>query len=366
MKLNSKLSYHILYITLIYLFNINNLNAEIIASERQILIEFYQATDGEHWKKNTNWLTTADTCSWFGITCLENQQFELNLSGNNVVGTLPDSFAHLDHLVRLNFNGSLIYFYSSGLILNSNIALNFIQLSENLGNLKNLKELELNTLSLSHLPRSFSNLKKLTKLSLQNHHFSALPKSIEALSQLQILDLSQSKFNLEMPNNVLRTPLSEMPLHFVSLKEKMAKIINKKETVDFDLFPVGNQKLYTYFDKDPNSPYFGQWYYRYYLITKSFLGFKLNQNGNDTEMYGLGPVFNHQLKFLGSLSELFKTFPQFPRFGFNSPKVGTELEYQYKTKTQEGILIDNIEIFDDKTARIKHQLNLGNIHLSYI
>ena len=68
--------------------------AAVPASERQALVDLYNASNGASWFTNTNWLVD-DPCdnSWFGVTCNVAQTTitELDLSNNNLVGgPIPD------------------------------------------------------------------------------------------------------------------------------------------------------------------------------------------------------------------------------------------------------------------------------------
>ena len=39
-----------------------------LASARQALVDFYNATDGDHWKINTNWCSDKPIDEWYGVT----------------------------------------------------------------------------------------------------------------------------------------------------------------------------------------------------------------------------------------------------------------------------------------------------------
>lgn len=82
--------------------------AVIPASQRQYLLDFYAATNGAGWTTSTNWNGAIGTeCTWFGVTCDPGQNTvnQLNLPGNNLVGTLPDWSALPDlQLIGLSNN----------------------------------------------------------------------------------------------------------------------------------------------------------------------------------------------------------------------------------------------------------------------
>jgi len=55
--------------------------AVIPASERQVLIDLYNSTNGANWTNNTGWLGAVGTeCSWYGITCDSTQSHVTNFT----------------------------------------------------------------------------------------------------------------------------------------------------------------------------------------------------------------------------------------------------------------------------------------------
>jgi len=78
--------------------------------QRFILCVLYFATNGEFWKKN-KWLDAGRVeCDWNGITCnTETNMIEtINLSENNVTGSLPNEIVYLSNLVTLNVSYNII------------------------------------------------------------------------------------------------------------------------------------------------------------------------------------------------------------------------------------------------------------------
>lgn len=83
--------------------------AQAPQSEREILIEFYQATNGSLWARNDGWNTAAPVCDWYGVSCdyLDGDATKpvvvaLHLDDNKLVGSLPASLARLPHLKSLS------------------------------------------------------------------------------------------------------------------------------------------------------------------------------------------------------------------------------------------------------------------------
>jgi Leucine Rich Repeat (LRR) protein len=87
----------------------------VSAEERQALIALYNATDGEHWKNNTHWMGKPGTeCVWYGVECGQQPNGEdhplvvdsLNLSENNLKGSIPEAVDNLTHLEWLDVRGN--------------------------------------------------------------------------------------------------------------------------------------------------------------------------------------------------------------------------------------------------------------------
>ena len=59
---------------------------DIPQAEADALIAFYNATDGDSWTNNTNWLVDTTVNNWFGITVAGGHVTNINFAGNNVAG----------------------------------------------------------------------------------------------------------------------------------------------------------------------------------------------------------------------------------------------------------------------------------------
>ncbi len=88
-----------------------SITAQVSQTERQALIDLYNATDGANWTNNTNWDTdpnsTSDVSTWFGVTITEisAQKYvtHIQLSDNNINGTIP-SLVSLIKLETFDFS----------------------------------------------------------------------------------------------------------------------------------------------------------------------------------------------------------------------------------------------------------------------
>jgi hypothetical protein len=83
------------------------------ARERDILMELYAATKGELWTRRDDWGSARPVCYWYGVNCdyLDGDErrpvvASLDLSSNNLVGTLPPSLAELEHFKELRVGGN--------------------------------------------------------------------------------------------------------------------------------------------------------------------------------------------------------------------------------------------------------------------
>ncbi len=63
--------------------------------ELKALQAIYNATNGAHWKQNDGWLSEKLPCEWYGITCVEGAIVEINLSNNDLDGSIPPEVGNL-------------------------------------------------------------------------------------------------------------------------------------------------------------------------------------------------------------------------------------------------------------------------------
>jgi hypothetical protein len=78
----------------------------VVKSEHAVLVRYalatlYYTNGGSDWLRSTNWMSSEDVCEWEGVGCSVNVNAkvqELDLSNNNVMGTLSPALTLLQDL----------------------------------------------------------------------------------------------------------------------------------------------------------------------------------------------------------------------------------------------------------------------------
>ncbi|MEM7575512.1 MAG: M12 family metallo-peptidase, partial [Bacteroidota bacterium] len=148
------------------------------------LVQLYNNTNGNNWNNNGGWsqgLGACSPCDWFGITCENDRVVEINLTGNGLTGSLPNSINELTQLRRLNlWNNNLTGSIPSTLYL-----------------LFNLEYIDFGNSSLTGgIAALIDNLSALEVFYVENNNLSGnLPASIYNLPNLQIIWLTGNNFS---------------------------------------------------------------------------------------------------------------------------------------------------------------------------
>ena len=157
----------------------------IAEEEYNALVEFYNSTNGTSWNDNTNWLSDQNVNEWYGITVVDGHVNAINLSDNNLSGTIPTGIGVFSNLVSLNLDHNSI----TG------------EIPLEIGNLTNLGELNLwiNKLT-GNIPTELGNLANLTVLDIGYNQFvGAIPSTLGDLSNLEHIWLNNNQLNGEIP-----------------------------------------------------------------------------------------------------------------------------------------------------------------------
>ena len=155
--------------------------------ERAVLIALYEATRGDEWSYNTNWLnSTYPLARWYGVrTDHEGRVTRLFLSDNDLTGPVPKALGNLTNLQSLWLDGNGL----TG------------RIPEALGNLTNLQYLWLSGNELTGpIPEALGNLTNLQYLWLSGNGLTGpIPEALGNLTNLQILGLDSNGLTGPIP-----------------------------------------------------------------------------------------------------------------------------------------------------------------------
>ena len=155
--------------------------------DRAVLVEFYNATEGDNWIRRRNWISDRPLNEWWGVSTTEDGRVDsLVLKSNNLSGTIPESLGNLVNLKTLELNGNQL----TGSI------------PESLGNLYNLKSLALGNNLSGSIPENLGNLRNLERLTLGSNLTGAIPESLGNLTNLRYLNLSRNNLSGSIPENL--------------------------------------------------------------------------------------------------------------------------------------------------------------------
>ena len=163
-------------------------NAE---TDRAALEAFYEATGGEQWTDNTNWMSGAPLGEWHGVTTdAAGRVTELYLGFNGLTGTIPDALGDLTNLEMLDLEVNGL----TGTIPDA------------LGDLANLKILDLTSNRLTGtIPDALGDLASLQQLWLYRNDFvGPIPDALGNLVNLEILGLLGNHLSGTIPDALRR------------------------------------------------------------------------------------------------------------------------------------------------------------------
>mmetsp|Transcript_48680 Transcript_48680/g.55180 ORF Transcript_48680/g.55180 Transcript_48680/m.55180 type:complete len:2664 (+) Transcript_48680:160-8151(+) len=175
---------------------------------KHILLDLYSATDGLDWNDSSNWVEhNTDVCNWKGISCYngnsdarrEGQIQEIDLSHNNLSGTLPPNVFNLPYL--------------ESLIVEDNPDLH-VDLSVGLSKAQFLKFLILSKTQVSNL-NGIREAKSLEVLHIADMKLSGtIPDSLFYVSNLKVFHANDNSFSGTLPTTIGKlTKIEELYLY---------------------------------------------------------------------------------------------------------------------------------------------------------
>ncbi len=263
------------------------LYAQVTREDSLALVALYNATNGDQWIDNTNWLTDNPVSTWKGVFVVQDRRVVwLDLRENNLVGTLPSEIGDLTGLRTLRLQSNRLTSETGEIptVLSQLTSLNELNLSGNLytgmipvalSKLTNLTRLFLGSMTLEgEIPWQLSQLTRLQQLGLNRNMLEGkIPPELGQLTDLTDLFLSFNRLHGEIPSvlgnltNLQRLSLQEnqftgaVPLELVQLTrlnglwleknnlEDLPDLSSLKDTLT-DLRVEGNRL--TFEDLEPN------------------------------------------------------------------------------------------------------------------
>lgn len=217
------------------------------------MIALYNATGGDNWSDNDNWLSDAPLGEWFGVTTDRfGRVTEIDLEGNGLRGHIPPELSLLQRLERLNLSKNALTGdfprELTGLVKLTHLNLKWLGLTghipHELGLLPDLTVVELNGNRLTgEIPPNLIGSTTLTHLDLSaNQLAGAIPRAFAHGSKLQDLRLSFNQLTSEIPSEIERLQdLEELRLNDNQLTGKIPPTIGQLSQLDW--LTLGNNQL---------------------------------------------------------------------------------------------------------------------------
>ncbi len=152
----------------------------------QPLVALYNATNGDYWVNNRNWVSDAPLGAWYGVyTNSRSQVTGLELNEKSLVGGIPPELGNLTNLVELDLRSNEL----TG------------EIPPELGNLTNLVDLNLRSNELTgEIPPELGNLANLETLVLDHNGLTGeLPPELGKLTNLKSLWLHRNNLSGQIP-----------------------------------------------------------------------------------------------------------------------------------------------------------------------
>ena len=183
-----------------------------IQEQTEALKKFYEATNGDGWSNNTNWLSDKPLNEWYGIWTDENGMVkEISLSYNNLTGYLPREIGVFKYMTRLDVGDNQLegelpdeLFQLTNL---RDLGFSGNKYTGNLSKFCQLINLEYLWLYYSQItgpiPNEINKLTKLRWLALQGSPITgSIPETIGELSDLDCMYLGSCQLEGNIPESI--------------------------------------------------------------------------------------------------------------------------------------------------------------------
>ena len=209
---------------------------DYITRQKKVLVALYDAMGGNSWTKKDGWKKDdVELKDWYGITMEGVHVISINLSNNNLKGKLPASLGETLVVTRALVEADT---------RNGDINEATTRAEENIATFGYLRELDLSNNEVTgSIPPEFGNLTQLNNLNLSENKISgSIPSELGNLSGLTNLDLSENNISGTIPPEVGNlSNLTNLDLGSNNISGDIpAEVGNLKNLTNLDL---GNNKL---------------------------------------------------------------------------------------------------------------------------
>jgi len=180
--------------------------------EMYILITIYLGTNGKLWARNSEWKKNNDICAWSGVECNDDGRVKgLDLSENNLEGSLPDDIWGLSALKKLDLSSNRIRGSIPSTIGKLYKKLEILDLSRNdfsnglpksLFDLSNAKEINVsnNPNIGGTLQSNIGGLTSIENIDFHNIGLSgSIPEDLEILSNVELIRFDENVLSGQLP-----------------------------------------------------------------------------------------------------------------------------------------------------------------------
>ena len=178
--------------------------------DREAMAALYNATNGQHWINNTRWMK-GDPCidEWHGLYCIGGRVLQINMTFNNMSGTLPAELAQADMLqvVQLH-NNSLTGTIPAEILQMKSLQILNLHYNRLTGGLPdsismpNLTFLTVNWNQMNGNLTSQWNTPLLQVLDVGSNHFTGHFPDLSGCSKLQVLVASGNMVSGQYPSSL--------------------------------------------------------------------------------------------------------------------------------------------------------------------
>ena len=167
------------------------------AGDKEALVALYNATDGENWANNENWLSDEPLGAWYGVDIGDGRVKRLLLSNNRLTGPIPPELGELASLTELWLNNNQLM-GSIPAELGDLTGLTFLNLSKNRQYSPETRTFEGGLTGT--IPAELGDLTSLEILDLDGNQLTgAVPAELGDLISLKVLDLGINQLTAPIP-----------------------------------------------------------------------------------------------------------------------------------------------------------------------